>query len=79
MEVVSLHDLKTQGMCKQAVRIDPWILYDVPDHLKTQEMCNEVIKKSTMAAVRCARSFYGPGNAYDGYHIPPEIYSSRPS
>ena len=38
MEVVSLHDLKTQGMGKQAVRIDPWILYNVPDHLKTQKI-----------------------------------------
>ena len=28
-------DLKTQEMCNEAVRIDPWLLYDVPDYLKT--------------------------------------------
>ena len=34
-------DLKTQEMCNEAVRIDPWLLYDVPDYLKTQKMCNK--------------------------------------
>ena len=24
-------DLKTQEMCNEAIQIDPWLLYDVPD------------------------------------------------
>ena len=49
--------LKTQDMCNEAVRIDPWLLYDVSDYLKTQEMCNEAIEKSTMDAAQCITSF----------------------
>ena len=40
-------DIKTQEMCNEAVRIDPWLLHDVSDYLKTQEMCNEAIKKAS--------------------------------
>ena len=28
-------DLKTHEMCNEAVRIDPWLLYDVSTYLKT--------------------------------------------
>ena len=31
-------DSKTQELCNEAVRIDPWLLYDVPNCLKTQEV-----------------------------------------
>ena len=31
-------------MCNEALRIDPWLLHDVPDYLKTQEMCNEAVR-----------------------------------
>ena len=33
-------------MCNKVVEKAPWIivLYDVPDHLKTQEMCNRVVR-----------------------------------
>ena len=40
-------DLKTQEMCNEAVRIDPWPLYDVSDNLKSQEICNEAIEKAS--------------------------------
>ena len=33
-------------MCNRVARIDPWLLQDVPDYLKTQEMCNYVIEKA---------------------------------
>ena len=28
---------KAEGMCHDAVEVDPWQLYDVPGQLKTQE------------------------------------------
>ena len=31
-------------MYNEALRIDPWLLQDVPDYLKTQEMCNEAVR-----------------------------------
>ena len=31
-------DLKIQEICNGVVQIDPWLLYDVHDYLKTQEM-----------------------------------------
>ena len=68
--------LKTQDMCNEAVRTDPWLLYDVSDYLKTQEMCNEAIEKSTMDAVQCITSFQEPEKEYKIF-TPPEIYYSR--
>ena len=35
--------LKTQEMCIEEVRIEPFSLVYVPDHLKTQGMCIETI------------------------------------
>ena len=37
-------NFKTQGMCNKAVKKDPCLLAEVPDHLKTQKKC--VIKQS---------------------------------
>ena len=31
-------------MCNEAVRIDPWLLYDIPNYLETQKMCNEAVR-----------------------------------
>ena len=31
-------------MCDATVEVDPWQLYDVPDHLKTQELCIKAIE-----------------------------------
>ena len=31
-------------MCITGVEVDPWQLSDVPDHFKTQEMCNEAVR-----------------------------------
>ena len=31
-------------MCITAVKVDPWCLYDVPDHFKTQEMCDKAVR-----------------------------------
>ena len=31
-------------MCIKAVEVDPWQLKDVPDHLKTQEICDNAVK-----------------------------------
>ena len=33
-------------MCNEAVRINPWLLYDEPDYLITPKICNEAIKKA---------------------------------
>ena len=30
-------------MCIKAVEVDPWLLKYVPDHFKTQEMCDAVV------------------------------------
>ena len=32
-------------MCERTIKKSPWWLGCVPDHLKTQEMCNEVVCK----------------------------------
>ena len=31
-------------MCIKAVEVDPWQLKDVPDHYKTQEMCDKSMR-----------------------------------
>ena len=31
-------------MCIKAVEKDPWLLKDVPDHFKMQEICNKVVR-----------------------------------
>ena len=31
-------------MCEKAVEEDPWRLYAVSDHFKTEEMCNKVVE-----------------------------------
>ena len=31
-------------MCDKALEVDPWSLYDVPDLLKTQQMCGKAVK-----------------------------------
>ena len=36
-------------MWNRAVQSDPWTLKHVPDQYKTQEMCNEAVKKSPCA------------------------------
>ena len=37
-------NLKTQVMCNQAMRIEPYSLVFVPDYFKTQEMCDKAIE-----------------------------------
>ena len=34
-------------MCNEAVEIDPWQLYDVPDYLKTQKICDDVAQRDS--------------------------------
>ena len=36
---------KTQEMCIETVKIDPFLLVCVSEHFKTQEMCNEAVCK----------------------------------
>ena len=31
-------------MCNEAVEEDPWMLEHIPDHLKTQEICNKAAR-----------------------------------
>ena len=31
-------------MCTKVAGVDPWQLYYVPDHFKTQEMCNKGVR-----------------------------------
>ena len=31
-------------MCIKALEVDPWSLYDIPDNLKTEEMCNKAVE-----------------------------------
>ena len=35
----------TQETCEYYVNKNPWNLEDVPDHFKTQEMCDKTIEK----------------------------------
>ena len=32
-------------MCNDAVDVDPWTLYNVPDHFKTKKMCDNVVQR----------------------------------
>ena len=32
-------------MCIKAVEVDPWQLYDVPDHFKSQKMCDAIVSE----------------------------------
>ena len=32
-------------MCIKAVEVDPWQLYHVPDHFKTQEICDVAVRE----------------------------------
>ena len=34
-------------MCNEAVEVNPWQLYDVPDFLKTEEMCDDVVRRDS--------------------------------
>ena len=36
-------------MCIKALEIDPWLLHAVPDHFKTQEMCNEAVRDDSFS------------------------------
>ena len=31
-------------MCNEALEVNSWLLYDVPDYLKTQKMCDKVVE-----------------------------------
>ena len=31
-------------MCNEAIEKVPWLIYFVPDHFWTQEMCNKIIR-----------------------------------
>ena len=31
-------------MCNEALEVDPWSLYYIPDYLKTQKICNETVE-----------------------------------
>ena len=39
----------TQGMCEEAVHMEPYWLGYVPDHFKTQEMCEKAVEKFPQA------------------------------
>ena len=43
--LVSDH-FKTQEMCKEAVRNNPYMLRHVPDRFKTEEMCDDAVEAS---------------------------------
>ena len=32
-------------MCNKATKAGPWQLKDVPNHLKTQEMCDDMVRR----------------------------------
>ena len=32
-------------MCTKATEVKPWQLYYVPDHIKTQELCNDEVEE----------------------------------
>ena len=34
-------------MCIKALEVDPWQLYDIPDYLKTQNMCDDVVRRDS--------------------------------
>ena len=36
-----------KNMCERTIKKSPWQLECVPDQLKTQEMCNEVVCKTS--------------------------------
>ena len=38
------HKLKTQEMCNEAMRIEPYSLAFVPDCFKTQQMCDKAVE-----------------------------------
>ena len=38
-----LDNLNTEKMCKHAVKIWPYLLKNIPDQYKTQQMCNKAI------------------------------------
>ena len=44
LEYVSDH-LKTEEMCKEAVRREPYILLYVLSHVMTQDICNEAVRR----------------------------------
>ena len=35
-----------QKICEKVVKDIPWQLIDVPEHLKTKEMCEKVVEKT---------------------------------
>ena len=39
-------------MCNKTVEEGPWLLCDVPDHFKTQEMCKEAMRALPNACFR---------------------------
>ena len=45
-----LKNFQKQGMCNDAVDVDPWQLADVSDYLKTQKMCDDVVKRDSCSA-----------------------------
>ena len=38
-------------MCIEAVEVDPWQLDDIPNHLKTIEMCDAAVRKDSFSSV----------------------------
>ena len=48
-------------MCNEAIKKEPWMLEDVPDHFKTQKMCEKAVEKShtpwgmSLITLRCRK------------------------
>ena len=47
--------LKTQEICNDVMRKDPWVLKFISDHFKTQGMCNQAVGGTPMDIRACNR------------------------
>ena len=57
-------------MCIEAVEVDPWQLDDIPNHLKTLEMCDAAVRKDSFSSVCVPDWFVTQGQVkiwHDGY------------
>ena len=60
-------------MCIKAVEVDPWQLDDVPNHLKTQRMCDKTVEEEPSCLQFVPDSFVTQGQVklwhdYDDYY-----------
>ena len=42
---IQADDLKTEDICNDAVRRDPYALEFVPDDFKTEDICNDAVRR----------------------------------